>query len=209
VGLIGPNGAGKSSTLNAITGLIPCSADAIVFDGRSIKAEAPEDIVRMGIALVPEGRQVFTRLTVEENLRLAAGTVKNREPQAMRRVFERFPILERYRNTPAGRLSGGEQQMLVIGRGLLSRPKLLMLDEPSLGLAPRLVDEVFEILAELREEGVTILLVEQNAAMTIQVADRTWVMSNGEAEVLERGSETVTQADLVAAYLGRGPAQGP
>jgi branched-chain amino acid transport system ATP-binding protein len=202
VGIVGANGAGKSSTLHAITGVVPTAGGSVVFDGAPITGQPPEMIVRRGLCLVPEGRMVFTRLTVEENLRLAAGTVRNRDPQAMHKVFARFPVLERYRATPAGRLSGGEQQQLVIGRALLTRPKLLMLDEPSLGLAPLLVEEVFSILADLCAEGTTILLVEQNAAKTIQTADRTWVMTNGKADLIEQRDAASTQAELIAAYLG-------
>ena len=207
VGLVGPNGAGKSSTLNAVAGAVAATGGKILFDGRSIKGEPPETIVRRGICLVPEGRQVFTRLTVGENLRLAAETVGNRSSQAMQAIFDRFPILERYRNTPAGRLSGGEQQQLVIARALLGRPRLLMLDEPSLGLAPRLVDEVFRLLLTLKSEGTTILLVEQNAAQTVRIADRSWVMSNGRAEPIDVKGGFGSRDELIAAYLGRTRAQ--
>jgi branched-chain amino acid transport system ATP-binding protein len=202
VGLVGANGAGKSSTLNAIAGVAPIAGGAVTFNGESIGGGAPEKIVRLGLSLVPEGRQVFTRLTVEENLILAARTVGNRDRSEFNKIFERFPVLERLRTTPAGRLSGGEQQQLVISRALLGRPKLLMLDEPSLGLAPLIVDEVFAILAELRIEGTTILLVEQNAAKTIEAADRTLVMRTGVASPMKKQDEATTQAELIAAYLG-------
>ena len=202
VGLIGPNGAGKSSTLNAIAGVVKTAAGAVTFDGRTVTGMPPEEIVRLGVGLVPEGRQVFTRLTVEENLKLAAGTLKNRDPAAMRGVYGRFPILEVYRKTPAGKLSGGEQQMLVIGRALLGRPRLLMLDEPSLGLAPLIVEQVFETLAELQREGTTILLVEQNAAQTVRAADRAWVLAHGEGEQIT-DPDAISEDDLIAAYLGR------
>lgn len=202
VGLIGPNGAGKSSTLNAIAGVVPTAGGSVHFNGRKITGMAPEDIVRLGVGLVPEGRQIFSRLTVEENLKLAAGTLKNRDPASMRRVLDRYPVLEALRKTPAGKLSGGEQQMLVIARALLGRPKLLMLDEPSLGLAPRIVEQVFETLVELQQEGATILLVEQNAAQTVKAADRVWVLAHGEAEQIA-DTDAIGEDDLIAAYLGR------
>ena len=203
VGLIGANGAGKSSTLNAIAGIVPVAAGKVMFAGSSIRGEAAERIVRRGVSLVPEGRQVFTRLTTEENLRLAAGTTGNHDAGAVARIYERFPVLERYRKTPAGRLSGGEQQQLVIGRALLTRPTLLMLDEPSLGLAPKLVDDVFSILGDLREEGTTVFLVEQNPAKTIAAVDRTLVMTHGAVESLASHDELQTRENLVAVYLGR------
>jgi len=203
VGLIGANGAGKSSTLNAIAGIVPAAAGDVTLAGSSIRGEPAERIVRRGVSLVPEGRQVFTRLTTEENLRLAAGTTGNHDRNAITQIYERFPVLERYRKTAAGRLSGGEQQQLVIGRALLTRPTLLMLDEPSLGLAPKIVDDVFALLGELRDEGTTIFLVEQNAAKTIAAVDRTLVMTNGVIEPLEVHSELQTTEELVAVYLGR------
>jgi branched-chain amino acid transport system ATP-binding protein len=144
---------------------------------------------------------------VEENLKLASVTLKNRDRDALQRVYDRYPILEACRKTPAGKLSGGEQQMLVIGRALVGRPRLLMLDEPSLGLAPRIVEQVFETLAELQREGTTILLIEQNAAQTVRAADRAWVLAHGEAEQIT-DTDAVGEEDLIATYLGRGTQRG-
>ncbi len=181
VGLIGSNGAGKSTTLSTIAGVKSPASGSIVFDGAPIVGLAPERIVRRGISLVPEGRGVFGTLTVEENLLLGGTARKTRETQAdLQLMFARFPILETYRNSPGAGLSGGEQQQLVIARALLARPKLLLLDEPWLGLAPLMVDRIFEILEELRGDGVTVLLVEQNARRTVELADRTYIMSRGE-----------------------------
>ena len=212
--LLGANGAGKTTTLKAISGLLrsergEVTKGSVELAGQRIDHMRPHQIVQRGIVQVFEGRRTFEHLTTEENLIAGAHTVKERKliDERMERVYQYFPRLKERRTQQSGYLSGGEQQMLVIGRALMSEPRVILLDEPSLGLAPRIVDEVFEILAELREEGVTILLVEQNAAKTIQVADRTWVMSNGEAELLSRADETVTQEDLIAAYLGRQPAR--
>ena len=202
VGLIGPNGAGKTSVLNAIVGLAPVVGGEIRFLGEPLSNRSTEYIVKSGISMVAEGRQVFTRLTVEENLLLAAGTAGHKGREALDGVTERFPILARYRALPAGQLSGGEQQMLVIGRALLSRPRILMLDEPSLGLAPRIVGEVFDIISDLKDEGVTVLLVEQNAARTIAMVDRTYVMTNGTIHTLTAGDRMDSTEELITAYLG-------
>jgi branched-chain amino acid transport system ATP-binding protein len=204
VGVIGPNGAGKTTTLSAIFGLVRAAAGTIQYEGKSLLGLNPEAVVRRGIALVPEGRHIFGTLTVAENLMLGS------TPRADRRtyrddfdaLFERFPILETYLDSPAGRLSGGEQQQLAIARALLSKPKLLLLDEPSLGLAPRVVDLVFEIIGELRDEGVTVLLVEQNAARTVEFADRTYVLRDGAVRHSGTREELVDRLDLAHAYLG-------
>ena len=202
VGLIGPNGAGKTSVLKAIVGLAPIVGGEVHFMGAPLSNRSTEHIVRSGISMVAEGRQVFTRLTVEENLVLAAKTAGHKGSAALDGVTDRFPILRKYRALPAGQLSGGEQQMLVIGRALLSKPKILILDEPSLGLAPRIVGEVFDIIADLKSEGVTVLLVEQNAARTIAMVDRTYVMTNGTMRVLTAIDKLESTEELIAAYLG-------
>jgi len=204
VGVIGPNGAGKTSTLSAIFGLVRPAGGAIDFEGTSLVGLTPESVVRRGIALVPEGRHIFGTLTVGENLLL--GTTPRRDRRRFRNelgeIFARFPILETYFDSPAGRLSGGEQQQLAIARALLSRPRLLLLDEPSLGLAPLMVDLVFEILGELRDEGVTVLLVEQNATRTVEFADRTYVLRDGVVRHSGTRDELVGRLDLAHAYLG-------
>jgi branched-chain amino acid transport system ATP-binding protein len=202
VGLIGPNGAGKSSTLHAIAGVVPLASGRIVFDGRDITRSSVEAIARLGIGLVPEGRQVFSRLTVEENLRLAAQTLRRgRTSVLLDGIFERFPVLREQRRRPGGQLSGGEQQQLVIARALLGEPRLLMLDEPSHGLAPRLVDGLFGLLTELHEEGRTILLVEQQAYQTLRAASRSYVMSNGEVRLMSMTGDSVDRQTLIETYL--------
>jgi branched-chain amino acid transport system ATP-binding protein len=204
VGIIGPNGAGKTSTLSAVFGLVRPAGGRIEFEGRSLVGLAPEAVVRKGIALVPEGRHIFGTLTVGENLLLGSTPRPDRRRFAddLGDVFARFPILEAYQSSPAGRLSGGEQQQLAIARALLSRPRLLLLDEPSLGLAPRMVDLVFEILGELRDDGVTVLLVEQNATRTVEFADRTYVLRDGTVRHSGTRDELAGKLDLAHAYLG-------
>jgi branched-chain amino acid transport system ATP-binding protein len=207
VGIIGPNGAGKTTTLNAIAGVVRPTGGRIVFEGRPHAGDGPERLVRRGLALVPEGRQIFTTLTVAENLRLPTYCGRSRAPaHDVERELERFPILRTYFNQPAGGLSGGEQQMLAISRALLCRPDLLLLDEPSLGLAPRVVDDVFAALTALRAEGVTILLVEQSAARTIDFADRTYVLSGGRVELQGTRDELRGDERIERAYFGLGAA---
>jgi branched-chain amino acid transport system ATP-binding protein len=203
VGLIGPNGAGKTTTLTTITGLIKPMSGTIRFKNRPIGGRKPESLVRDGMALVPEGRQIFSTLTVGENLRLPAADLSRAEAEAaIERELERFPALASRLDDPAGGLSGGQQQMLAISRALLCRPQLLLLDEPSLGLAPKLVDVVFEALEGLRTEGVTILLVEQNAIRASRFADRTYVLNAGRV-VLSGTREELADADLLTdSYLG-------
>ena len=206
VGLVGPNGAGKSTLVHSVAGAVSPSSGRILLGSRSLIGAPPEHIVKWGVSLVPEGRQIFSRLTVDENLSLGA-TIRTDTAEIradVQRVFARFPALEPLRGTPAGKLSGGEQQQVAIARALLSRPKLLMLDEPSLGLAPLIIDGVFEWLRELHESGTTILLVEQNAARTIEAADRTYVLANGAIvrSVVKDDAENMT--NLVDAYLGTG-----
>lgn len=203
VGLIGPNGAGKSSTLSAIVGLVKPAGGAIELDGKTIVGRPPEDITRAGIALVPEGRHIFGTLTVGENLKLGLiGRGAAETTGELERVLELFPVLRSYYQSSAGKLSGGEQQQLAIARALLLRPRLLLLDEPSLGLAPRIVDLVFDVLERLRESGVTILLVEQVAKRTIRFADRTCVLRGGEVALSGTREELLASSELSAAYLG-------
>jgi branched-chain amino acid transport system ATP-binding protein len=204
VGLIGVNGAGKTTTLLTIAGVLKPAQGTITFVGESIAGQPPEDIVRQGIALVPEGRRIFPGLSVEENLRLGAAARADRtgiQPD-IEEMCTRFPILgERFKQS-GGTLSGGEQQQLAIARGLMSRPALLMLDEPSLGLAPLLVREIFELIAQLRETGVTILLVEQNVERTLEVADRAYLLNTGRVEFEGSAKEFRTRVDIASAYLG-------
>jgi branched-chain amino acid transport system ATP-binding protein len=204
VAVIGPNGAGKSTLLNTISGTVRPTSGHIVMEGADLAGLPPEAIVGRGISLVPEGRRIFTKLSVAENLQLGWST-RRPGPEVQRdveRMFELFPILRTYRQTSAGKLSGGEQQMLAIARALLSRPKLLMLDEPSLGLAPIVIDSVFDTLQSLRELGVTVLLVEQNAARAVALADRTYVLRNGAVELAGRREEIEAHEGLEAVYLG-------
>jgi branched-chain amino acid transport system ATP-binding protein len=202
VGLIGPNGAGKSTTLHAITGLVPLHAGDVRVLGRSVRGRAPEDIARAGIALVPEGRRIFADFTVEENLRLGLASGRRREGVAsLGGVYELFPILREFRKRAAGALSGGQQQQLAIGRALVAQPDVLLLDEPSLGLAPLAVDAVFRALTAIREIGVTVLLVEQRAQRTVAFADRTHVLANGELR-MTLGPDDADDTDrMIAAYL--------
>lgn len=203
VGLIGPNGAGKSSTLHAITGLVPAHRGDVLLDGESLRGRSPERIARAGIALVPEGRRIYADFTVDENLRLglAAGRARNGRG-ALAEAYELFPILREYRRRQAGVLSGGQQQQLAIGRALVARPSLLLLDEPSLGLAPTLVDQLFETLATIRDRGIAILLVEQRAQRTVALADRTHVLVGGELRLALGPADADDTGRLVAAYLG-------
>jgi branched-chain amino acid transport system ATP-binding protein len=204
VGLIGPNGAGKSSTLGAIVGTVPASAGSVDFEGRTLLGQAPEWTVRRGVALVPEGRDIFASMTVGENLKMGTTILGDRAAAetAIERELERFPMLRRYHSRTAGHLSGGEQQQLAIARGLLSNPRLLILDEPTLGLAPVIVDLVFEVLAKLRADGVTVLLVEQNAARTIALADRSYVLSGGRVTLSGKREELPDIDTIAHIYLG-------
>ena len=205
VGLVGHNGAGKSTTLWTISGVLRPSSGEISFEGQPLVGLSPDHILRLGISLVPENRRIFGRLTVEENLRIGTSTRGDRQAATadIKLMCERFEVLGRYRDRAASKLSGGEQQQLAIARALLARPKLLLLDEPTLGLAPLIVDRVFEILLELKEEGATILLVEQNAARTIEVADRTYVMrSGGRIQFHGTTEELARMGDFETAYIG-------
>ncbi|MDX6476110.1 MAG: branched-chain amino acid transport system ATP-binding protein [Gaiellaceae bacterium] len=203
VGLIGPNGAGKSSTLHAIMGVAPVTGGDVRLGTSSLRGRRPEDIARSGIALVPEGRRIFAELTVEQNLRLGLAARRSRGPvdALLRSVYDLFPIVEEFRGRSAGALSGGQQQQLAIARALVSEPDVLLLDEPSLGLAPAVVDVVFDALAAIRERGLAVLLVEQRAQRTVALSDRSHVLANGELR-LTLGPESANDTDtLVAAYF--------
>jgi branched-chain amino acid transport system ATP-binding protein len=199
VGLIGPNGAGKTSILRALCGLLRPSGGTVEFAGRPITGLATEEIARLGVALVPEGRQVFKTLSVEENLRLAVG----RAGVSMASVIDRFPILSERAGQRADRLSGGEQQQLALARAMVAGPKILLLDEPSLGLGPKMIETTYELLGELRGDGVTMLVVEQNAARTIEFCDRTMVLSGGRIRAEGSRRELRRNPDILRAYLGR------
>jgi branched-chain amino acid transport system ATP-binding protein len=205
VGLVGHNGAGKTTTLMTIAGVLRPASGDVLFQGRSLVGMAPDAILRAGISLVPEGRRIFGRLTVGENLRIGSTVRRDRKhvEDDLKRLLERFPVLERDWGKSGAKLSGGEQQQLAIARALLAGPKLLLLDEPTLGLAPLMVDRVFEILEGLRRDGVTILLVEQNAARTIEISDRTYVMrSGGRIELHGTAEELAQRGDFETAYIG-------
>ncbi|MGI8479934.1 MAG: ABC transporter ATP-binding protein [Gaiellaceae bacterium] len=203
LGLIGPNGAGKSTTLHALMGLVPLRSGDVELDGRSLRRRSPETIARSGMALVPEGRRLFGKLTVEENLQLGlAGRRKNgvaRDP--LDDAYGLFPILQEFRGRPAGVLSGGQQQQLAIARALVAEPRVLLLDEPSLGLAPNVVDLVFSTLGTIRDRGLAILLVEQRAQRTVALADRTHVLANGELCLTMTPEDAADTDRMVAAYL--------
>ena len=202
VGLIGPNGAGKSSTLHAIMGAAPVAAGTIRLGERDLRGWASEDVARAGIALVPEGRRIFAELSVEENLRLGlAGRRADGDEAAMERAYELFPIVRDYRRRTAGELSGGQQQQLAIARALVADPLVLLLDEPSLGLAPRIVDVLFDALDAIRTAGLGVLLVEQRAQRTVALADRSHVLANGELRLTLGPSDANDTQALVAAYL--------
>lgn len=203
VGLIGPNGAGKTTALFAIMGVLEAAAGEIAFEGSPIAHLAPERVSRLGLAMVPEGRRIFGEFTVEENIRLGMmGRSSETAGEDLEWVFSLFPIVEEFRKRTAGQLSGGQQQQLAIARALVSRPKLLLLDEPTLGLAPVIVDSLFDALAQVRERGVSILLVEQRAQLAIEFADRTIVMRDGERVAALDSGEAVDPEELTNAYFG-------
>jgi len=201
VGLIGPNGSGKSTTLHAIMGAIPTHAGEIRLQGRSIRRRSPEAIARAGVALVPEGRRIFSEFTVEENLKLGLAAGRGMRRGGLIFAYDLFPMLKEYRRRQAGVLSGGQQQQLAIGRALVAEPEVLLLDEPSLGLAPLAVDSVFEALRGIREQGVTILLVEQRALHTVALADRTHVLVGGELRLTLSPADAHDTDKIVSAYL--------
>jgi len=212
VALVGANGAGKSTLLKAVSGLIPPHSGEILFQGRRIDNLSPRARVLLGIAHVPEGRQVFAGLSIAENLRLGAYAAEGlHEPdkaRLMQEVCQRFPVLLERREEPAGRLSGGQQQMLAIARGLMSRPRLLMLDEPSLGLAPVLVSEIFALIKSLRGHGLAILLSEQNARRSLAIADRGYVIETGRVVLQGPGQSLLRDPNVAERYLGLGRATG-
>ena len=203
VGLIGPNGAGKSTTLHAIMGAVPMHAGDVRLAGRSLRGRPPEAIARSGIALVPEGRRIFAELTVEENVRLGMSGRRSREgaEETLAEVYALFPVLEEFRRRQAGALSGGQQQQLAIGRALVASPRVLLLDEPSLGLAPKVVDVVFDALARIRASGIAVLLVEQRAQRTVAFADRTYLIANGELRLTLTPADAEDTDTMVHAYL--------
>ena len=203
VGVVGPNGAGKSTLLLTIAGVLRPTQGSVELSNESLVREVPEDIVRKGVSLVPERRHIFAQLTVEENLKVAAATRTERQKTArdLEELYERFPILGERRSSRGGNLSGGQQQQLAIARALLTRPQLLLVDEPSLGLAPLLVERVFDSLATLRDEGVSILLVEQNALATIEMSDRIYVLRRGEIALEGEGTDATIRADIVKSYI--------
>jgi branched-chain amino acid transport system ATP-binding protein len=204
VTLIGANGAGKTTTLKAISGILPPAAGRIAFDGEDITRASARAILAKGIAHCPEGRHVFPYMSVQENLDM--GCYLRRDPggiaRDLRKVFGRFPVLEERRRQMAGTLSGGEQQMLAIGRALMSRPRLMLFDEPSLGLAPNLVETTFEIIAEIRAQGVTVLMVEQNAYAALELCDRSYLLESGEVTLTGSGAALLDNPHVKEAYLG-------
>lgn len=204
VSLIGANGAGKTTTLHAVTGLIPIKEGRVNYDGADLRRMPPSNIVTMGLAHVPEGRQVFTRMTVAENMMMGAYFRKDHAKISsdLERVYEHFPRLKERARQLAGTLSGGEQQMLAMGRAMMSAPKLVVMDEPSMGLSPLLVREVFSIIQSMHADGITILLVEQNAKMALSIADRAYVLENGRITMSDNAGELLNDAKVRKAYLG-------
>lgn len=202
VSLIGANGAGKTTTLRTITGLEKAASGSITFDGHDLRKIEPSKIITLKLAHVPEGRHIFPQMTVEENLEMGAFTDQTDMARTMADVYERFPRLKERKRQLAGTLSGGEQQMLAVGRALMSRPKLLMMDEPSLGLAPLVVRDIFSIIQEINKQGVTILLIEQNANMALKIADIGYVLETGRITLTGSGEELLTNDAVRAAYLG-------
>lgn len=202
VALIGANGAGKSTILKTISGLMHPRTGSVTFMGQDITRASAHKLVNEGLAHVPEGRRIFLQMTVQENLEMGAFTQKGVSREDLDRVFQRFPRLQERRKQIAGTLSGGEQQMLAMGRALMSKPKLMMLDEPSMGLAPILVEQIFDIIKELHKSGTTILLVEQNANMALEIADRAYVLETGKIAMSGSGAELAKSEDIKKAYLG-------
>ena len=204
VALIGANGAGKSTTLRAICGLVPLAAGSIHYQGQSLAGQPVHSMVRQGLVMVPEGRGIFPQLTIEENLYMGAYTRTDKDgvAQDLEGVFTRFPRLAERRKQTAGTLSGGEQQMLAMGRAILSQPKLLLLDEPTMGLAPIMVDKIFEVIADISQRGVTILLIEQNARLALEVSQRGYVLESGELTLQGQAHDLLHDPKVRAAYLG-------
>lgn len=203
VTLIGSNGAGKSTTLRAITSLVKTSGGKITFQNEDITNFEPSNIVKLGITLCPEGRRVFPDMTVLENIKIGAYLRNDDLTSDIEKMYKFFPILRERKNQLAGTLSGGEQQMLAVARSLMSHPKIMMLDEPSLGLAPIIVNEIFSIIKEINKEGVTILLIEQNANMALRIADKAYVLETGKIIMEGKGSELLEDPKIKEAYLGK------
>ena len=204
IALIGANGAGKTTILHTITGLIQAKKGSIVFDGKELTKTPPHKIVSMGMAHVPEGRRIFQQLSVLENLKLGAYTRKDKSEIAstLKMVYERFPRLEERKNQVAGTLSGGEQQMLAMGRALMSKPRIILMDEPSMGLSPLLVSEIFDIIKVINESGTTVLLVEQNAKKALSIADRAYVLETGNITLSGDAKDLINDESVKKAYLG-------
>jgi branched-chain amino acid transport system ATP-binding protein len=203
VSLIGANGAGKSTTLKAICGLLKPKTGEVRYQGQAVHAQGPWDLVAQGLVMVPEGRGIFARMSIDENLRMGAYLRRDAEIEAdIEAVYKRFPRLKERHRQLAGTLSGGEQQMLAMGRALMARPKLLLLDEPTMGLAPIIVDQIFEVVRDVHAQGVTVLLVEQNAQRALQMADRAYVLESGELALSGPAAELLQDPRVQAAYLG-------
>ena len=204
ISLIGANGAGKTTILHTITGLVPAKSGSILFEGKELTKTPAHKIVSMGMAHVPEGRRIFQQLSVLENLKLGAYTRKDKNEiaQSLKMVYERFPRLEERKNQVAGTLSGGEQQMLAMGRALMSKPRIILMDEPSMGLSPLLVTEIFDIIKVISESGTTVLLVEQNAKKALSIADRAYVLETGNITLSGKASDLMNNESVQKAYLG-------
>lgn len=204
IALIGANGAGKTTTLHTITGILPAKSGSIVFEGKELTKTPAHKIVGMGMAHVPEGRRIFQQLTVLDNLKLGAFTRNDKDGIAedMEKIYDRFPRLAERKSQIAGTLSGGEQQMLAMGRALMSRPKIVVMDEPSMGLSPILVSEIFDIITSIRKDGTTVLLVEQNAKKALSIADRAYVLETGRITISGKASDLINDEKVRKAYLG-------
>lgn len=204
ISLIGANGAGKTTTLQTVSGILPVAGGSICFDGTDITKVPAHKIVKMGISQVPEGRRVFSQLSVLENLKMGAfiRNDKSAIEEDLQNIYKRFPRLEERKNQLAGTLSGGEQQMLAMGRALMSRPKIVLLDEPSMGLSPLLVSEIFDIIKDINESGTTVLLVEQNAKKALSISDRAYVLETGNVALSGKASELINDDTIKKAYLG-------
>lgn len=203
VTLIGANGAGKSTTLRTVAGLVKPDSGSIELDGEELTGKIPNEIIERGIALVPEGRRVFSNLTVLENIKIGGYLRKDSLDSDIKKMYELFPILKERNWQQAGTLSGGEQQMLAVARALMSKPKIIMMDEPSLGLAPLIVRDIFDIIKEINNQGVTVLLIEQNANMALKIADKAYVMETGKITMTGTGAELLADEDIRKAYLGK------
>ena len=203
VSLIGANGAGKTTTLHAITGLVPIKSGSVIYDGHDLRKAEPSKIITYKLAHVPEGRHIFPQMTVEENLEMGAYADPAGMEETMKDVYKRFPRLDERRRQLAGTLSGGEQQMLAVGRALMAKPKMILMDEPSMGLSPLLVKEIFAIIQEVNKQGITILLVEQNAKMALAISDRAYVLETGNISIEGNAADLLNDPRVKKAYLGQ------